>query len=152
RWRDGTRGWIPAAAPCRGPTRRSRAAGTRLRPPRRACSLPPSASRRAPRRTPPSRSPRRCAVSDRGFALVDALVATALMAVVCMAAADVLVALPSLAAGWDDAADARQRMRVVEARVAGVAAGAGPILVEAGGTVARVPSLWPRRLGLWRPD
>lgn len=91
-------------------------------------------------------------MSDRGFALADALVATALMAVVGMAAADLLVALPSLAAGWDDAADARQRMRVVEGRVAHVAAGAAPILVEAGGRVARVPSLWPRRLGLWRSD
>ena len=91
-------------------------------------------------------------MSDRGFALADALVATALMAVVCMAAADMLLALPSLAAGWDDATDARQRMRVVEARIADVAAGAAPILVEAGDRVARVPSLWPRRLGLWRPD
>lgn len=91
-------------------------------------------------------------MSDRGFGLAEALVATALMAVVCMAAADMLVALPSLAAGWDDAADARQRMRVVEARIAAVAAGAAPILVEAAGSVVRVPSLWPRRLGLWRPD
>ena len=91
-------------------------------------------------------------MSDRGFALADALVATALMAVICMAAADMLVALPSLAANWDEAADARQRLRVAEGRIASVAAGAGPILVEAGGRVARVPSVWPRRLGLWRSD
>ena len=91
-------------------------------------------------------------MSDRGFALADALVAIALMAVVGMAAADLLVTLPSLAAGWDDAADARQRMRVVEGRMAHVAAGAVPVLVESGGRVARVPSLWPRRLGLWRSD
>lgn len=91
-------------------------------------------------------------MSERGSALVDAIVAVAVTSLVCMSAAGMLVALPARAAGWDDEADERQRLRVVETRLAHRVAHAAPIVVDVAGTVARVPALWPRRLGFWRAD
>lgn len=91
-------------------------------------------------------------MNDRGSALVDTIVAVAVASVVCMAAAEMLVALPARAARWDDESDARQRLRVVEARLADRVAHAAPIVVDVAGVRARVPSLWPRRLGFWRAD
>ena len=89
-------------------------------------------------------------MNERGFSLVEALVALAVMSLVWASATGVLVALPAQTARWHDAADARQRLRVVDARGARLAANAGPIALRVGARVARVPSLWPRRLGLVR--
>ena len=91
-------------------------------------------------------------MNDRGFGLVDAMAAVALMGVVGMAASGMLVSLPPQVSAWSDAADARQRLRVVEARVAEITARAVPIVVDIGGQVVRVPAVWPRRLGFWRAE
>lgn len=91
-------------------------------------------------------------MNERGFGLVDAIVATAVMAVVALAASGMLVALPPAVARWDDNADARQRLRVLDARVAELTSRASPIVTRVDDVVVRVPSLWPRRLGFWSPD
>lgn len=91
-------------------------------------------------------------MSSRGAALVDAIVALAVTAVVCLAAAEILIALPARNARWDESAEARQRLRVLDARVAGRITHATPIEVDVAGTRVRVPSLWPRRLGFWHAD
>lgn len=90
-------------------------------------------------------------MDDRGSALAEALIVTTLVAFVWAAAAGVLVQLPAQAAKWEDASAMRQRLRVVETRIGRIAAAAGPIVVAVDGTVVRIPSIWPRRLGLTRP-
>jgi hypothetical protein len=87
----------------------------------------------------------------RGSAIVEALIATAIAGMVWAAAAGVIARMPAQAAAWEEAAAARQRARAIETRVARMAAGAGPIAVEVDGTPVRVPAVWPRRLGLFRP-
>jgi prepilin-type N-terminal cleavage/methylation domain-containing protein len=89
-------------------------------------------------------------VSDRGFTLVEALLALGVMAIVLTSAMGVVVALPRQAARWEDAAEARQRLRVVDARASRLAANAAPIDVRVGAAMVRVPGVWPRRLGLTR--
>jgi len=90
-------------------------------------------------------------VDDRGAALLEALIASALVAVVGAAVLGVLAELPAQAARWEEDAAARQRVRAIEVRLARIAAGAAPIQVDVDGARVRVPSIWPRRLGLFRP-
>ena len=87
-------------------------------------------------------------MNERGFTLVEVIVSLGVMGIVLASAMGVVAALPRQAARWEDAADARQRLRVVDARGARLAAGAGPIRVRTGAAEIRVPSIWPRRLGL----
>lgn len=87
-------------------------------------------------------------MSERGFTLVEAIVSLGVMAIVMASAMGAVAALPRQAARWEDAADARQRLRVIDARGARLAARAGPIAVRVDTTEIRVPGLWPRRLGL----
>ncbi len=89
-------------------------------------------------------------MNDRGFSLVDALLSIAIMSIVSASAMRVLATLPAQTARWHDAAESRQRLRVIDGRGAQLAANAGPIVLDIGGVTARVPSLWPRRLGLLR--
>lgn len=90
-------------------------------------------------------------MAERGAALLEALIACALAAVIGAAVLDVIAALPAQAARWEDASAARQRVRAIEVRLARIAAGAVPIEVEVDGARVRAPSIWPRRLGLFRP-
>lgn len=87
-------------------------------------------------------------MSERGFTLVEAILSLGVMAIVLASAMEVVVVLPRQAARWEEAADARQRLRVIHARGARLAGSAGPIEVPVGGVDVRVPSIWPRRLGL----
>ncbi len=87
-------------------------------------------------------------MSERGFSLIEAIVSLGVMAIVLASAMGVVAALPRQAARWEDAADARQRLRVIDARGARLAANAGPIGVRVDDDIVRVPSIWPRRLGL----
>lgn len=87
-------------------------------------------------------------MSERGFSLVEAIVSLGVMGIVLASAMGVVAALPRQASRWEDAADARQRLRVVDARGARLAVNAGPIGVRVGAATIHVPSLWPRRLGL----
>ena len=89
-------------------------------------------------------------MNERGFSLVDALLSVAIMSIVSASAMRVVTTLPLQTARWHDAAESRQRLRVIDGRGAQLAANAGPIALDIGGVVARVPSLWPRRLGLLR--
>ncbi|MDQ3168576.1 MAG: type II secretion system GspH family protein [Acidobacteriota bacterium] len=89
-------------------------------------------------------------MNERGFSLVDALLSIVIMSIVSAFATRVLTTLPAQTARWHDAAESRQRLRVIDGRGARLAANAGPIVVDIGGVTARVPSLWPRRLGLLR--
>ncbi|MDQ3070502.1 MAG: hypothetical protein M3R55_12340 [Acidobacteriota bacterium] len=91
-------------------------------------------------------------MSERGAALVESLVALAVTAAVWAAATSALSALPALAARWEDHSALRQRARVVDSRAGRALAGAGPIDVTVDGRALRVPAVWPRRLGLVRPD
>ena len=90
-------------------------------------------------------------MSERGAALVEALIVIATAGVIWAAAVAVIADLPPLAAAWEDAAAARQRVRVLESRVARVAASAAPIETDVNGARVQVPAVWPRRLGLFRP-
>lgn len=90
-------------------------------------------------------------MNDRGAALIEALIATATAGVIWAAAVAVIADLPPLAAAWEEAAAARQRVRVIESRVARAAAAAGPIEIGVDGARVRVPAVWPRRIGLFRP-
>ena len=90
-------------------------------------------------------------MGERGAALLEALIASALVAVIGAAVLGVLAELPAQAARWEEAASARQRVRAIEVRLARMAAGAGPIELDVDGARVRVPSIWPRRLGLFRP-
>lgn len=87
-------------------------------------------------------------MSERGFSLIEVVIALGVMAFVLAGAMEVVVALPALAARWDTAAEARQRLRVIDARGARLVRNAAPIAVPVGAAIARVPSVWPRRLGL----
>lgn len=87
-------------------------------------------------------------MSERGFSLVEAIVSLGVMAIVLASAMGVVAALPRQASRWEDAADARQRLRVIDTRGARLAANAGPIAVRVGAATINVPALWPRRLGL----
>ena len=89
-------------------------------------------------------------MNERGFSLVDALLSIAIMSIVSASAMRVVTTLPGQMTRWHDAAEARQRLRVIDARGSWLAANAAPIVLDIEGTVARVPSLWPRRLGLLR--
>ena len=89
-------------------------------------------------------------MNERGFSLVDALLAIAIFSLVSASTLGVVTTLPAQTARWQDAAEARQRLRVIDGRGARLAANAGPIVLDVGGEIARVPSLWPRRLGLLR--
>jgi hypothetical protein len=90
-------------------------------------------------------------MDERGSVLAETLIVTAVIGLIWAAAAGVLVQIPALAARWDDAAAARQRLRVLDARVRRVATAAAPIQVEVNGHAVVVPSIWPRRLGQIRP-
>ena len=90
-------------------------------------------------------------MSERGAALVEALIVIATAGLVWAAAVAVIADLPPLASAWEEAAATRQRARVLESRVARVAAAAAPIGVDVDGARVQVPSVWPRRLGLFRP-
>ncbi|HUF22970.1 MAG TPA: hypothetical protein VMN81_02490 [Vicinamibacterales bacterium] len=90
-------------------------------------------------------------MGERGSALLEALIASALVAVIGAAVLGVLAELPAQAARWEEAAAARQRVRAIEVRLARIAAGARPIELQVDGARVRVPSIWPRRLGLFRP-
>ena len=89
-------------------------------------------------------------MNERGFSLVDALVAIAIFSLVSASTIGVVTTLPAQTSRWQDAAESRQRLRVIDGRGARLAANAGPIVLDVGGAIARVPSLWPRRLGLLR--
>jgi hypothetical protein len=90
-------------------------------------------------------------MAERGAALIEALIVTAISAVIWTAAVGVIAELPARSAAWDEAAAARQVVRAIEGRVGRLAASVTPIVVEVEGTVVRVPAVWPRRLGLLRP-
>lgn len=90
-------------------------------------------------------------MDERGAALLEALIASALALVIGAAVLGVLAELPAQAARWEEAAAARQRVRAVEVRLARIAAGARSIELQVDGAPVRVPSIWPRRLGLFRP-
>ena len=86
-------------------------------------------------------------MNERGSALAEALVVTAIVGVVWAAAAGVLGQVPSQAARWEEASSMRQRLRVTESRIGRLASAAGPIAVDVDERDVRVPSIWPRRLG-----
>lgn len=88
---------------------------------------------------------------DRGAALVEALIVTATAGLIWAAAVRVLADLPAQASAWEEAAAARQGLRVIEARLARLAAGAEVIALDVDGRDVRIPAVWPRRLGLFRP-
>lgn len=90
-------------------------------------------------------------MDDRGSALLEALIVTALVGLIWAAAGSVLVQVPAQAAKWEDASAMRQRLRVIETRLARIVSSAGPIVVPVDGSLVRIPSIWPRRLGLTRP-
>lgn len=90
-------------------------------------------------------------MNERGSALAEALVVTAIVGIVWLAAAGVLGQVPSQAASWEEASAMRQRLRVIETRVGRITASAGSIGVEVDGREVRIPSVWPRRLGWSRP-
>lgn len=87
-------------------------------------------------------------MNERGFTLVEAIVSLGVMGIVLASAMGVVAGLPRQAAQWEEAADARQRLRVIDGRGARLASGAAPFSVRAGATDIRVPAVWPRRLGL----
>jgi hypothetical protein len=89
-------------------------------------------------------------MAERGAALVEMLIVTAISAVVWTAALAVIADLPARAAAWEEASAERQTARAIEARVARLAGGASPIEVDVEGAAVRVPPVWPRRLGLLR--
>ena len=90
-------------------------------------------------------------MAERGAALIEILIVTAISAVIWAMAIGVIAELPAGNAAWDEAAAARQAVRAIEARLARLTAAAVPIEVDVGGSVVRVPAVWPRRLGLLRP-
>lgn len=87
---------------------------------------------------------------DRGAALVEMLIVTAIAGLIWAAAVRVLADLPAQASAWEEAAAARQGLRVIEARLARLAAGAEVIALDVDGRAVRIPAIWPRRLGLFR--
>lgn len=90
-------------------------------------------------------------MTERGAALIEALIVTLTAALVGAVAMQAIAGLPERAAKWEEGAAARQRLRTLESRVARLVSRARPIEIEAGGAVVTVPAVWPRRLGLWRP-
>lgn len=89
-------------------------------------------------------------MSERGAALVEALIVTATVGLIWASAVRALAELPAQSVRWETASAARQGVRVIETRVARLAA-VTPIAIEVDGAVVRVPAVWPRRLGLFRP-
>ena len=89
-------------------------------------------------------------MGERGAVLIEALIVTLTAAVVGMVALQAIAVLPERAAAWEEAAAVRQRVRVVEARLARIASRAARIELEVDGESVAIPSLWPRRLGLFR--
>lgn len=90
-------------------------------------------------------------MSERGAALIEALLATLIAGVIGAAAMRVIADLPARAAQWEDASAVRQRLRTFEARLARLMARASPIEIDVSGAGVRIPSIWPRRLGFWSP-
>ncbi|MEX2270060.1 MAG: hypothetical protein WD690_01225 [Vicinamibacterales bacterium] len=90
-------------------------------------------------------------MDERGSALAEALIVTAIVGAIWAAAAGVLAEVPAQAAKWEDAAAMRQRIRVIDARLRRIASSAVPIALEVDGRSVIVPSVWPRRLGYLRP-
>ena len=90
-------------------------------------------------------------MNERGSALAEALIVTAIVGAVWAAAAGVLRQVPAQAAQWEDASAMRQRLRVIESRIGRLAAVARPIAFAVDGREVRIPSIWPRRLGNVRP-
>ena len=91
-------------------------------------------------------------MAERGAALVEMLIVTAISAAVWAAAIGVIGELPARTAAWDAVSAERQTARAIEARVARLAAAASAIEIELDGAVVRVPAVWPRRIGLLRAD
>ena len=91
-------------------------------------------------------------MDERGAALLEALIVLAIVAATGTVAMRVVADLPPRAREWDEASADRQALRVVESRIARLAAAAAPIAVDVEGVSVRVPGVWPRRLGLVRPD
>lgn len=91
-------------------------------------------------------------MGERGSALIETLIVAAVMGVVWAAAARVLADLPAQAAQWEDAAARRQAVRAIESRLARAARSAATMVFDVDGEAVEIPSVWPRRLGLWRPD
>jgi type II secretory pathway pseudopilin PulG len=91
-------------------------------------------------------------MGDRGAALIEALIVLAIVAVTGTVAMRVVAELPPRAREWDEASADRQILRVIESRVARLAAASSPVVVDVDGATVRVPGIWPRRLGLVRPD
>src|SRR5688500_9576275 len=90
-------------------------------------------------------------MNERGAALVEALIVALTAAVIGASAMRVIAQLPPQAARWEDASAARQRVRAIETRIGRIAAGAAPIELDIDGARVRIPAIWPRRLGLFRP-
>jgi len=90
-------------------------------------------------------------MSERGAALVEALLAALIAGVIGAAAMRVIGDLPARAAQWEDASAVRQRLRTFEARLARLMGRASPIEIDVSGAIVRIPSIWPRRLGFWNP-
>jgi hypothetical protein len=91
-------------------------------------------------------------MGEHGATLIEAVVAVAIVAVVSAAALGVLADLPAAAAAWEEHAAVRQRLRLIDSRVGDVVSAATPIDVEMDGEAVRIPSIWPRRIGLTRAD
>jgi hypothetical protein len=91
-------------------------------------------------------------MNERGAALIEALIVTATAGLIWASAARVLADLPSQSAKWEAASAARQSVRVIESRLSRVIARMAPIEVTIDGSAVRVPAMWPRRVGLFRPD
>lgn len=91
-------------------------------------------------------------MNERGAALIEALIVTATAGLIWASAARVLADLPSQSAKWEAASAARKSVRVIESRLSRVIARMAPIEVTIDGSAVRVPAMWPRRVGLFRPD
>lgn len=91
-------------------------------------------------------------MNERGAALIEALIVTAAAGLIWASAVRVLADLPSQSAKWEAASAARQSVRVIESRLARVIARMAPIDVMVEDEAVRVPAMWPRRVGLFRPD
>lgn len=88
---------------------------------------------------------------ERGAALVEMLIVTAIAGLIWAVAVRVLADLPAQASAWEEAAASRQGLRVIEARLARLTAGVEVIALNVDGRDVRIPALWPRRLGFFRP-
>jgi prepilin-type N-terminal cleavage/methylation domain-containing protein len=91
-------------------------------------------------------------MDDRGFTLVEALIVLAISAAIAMVALQAIAEVPPRAREWEEASAERQALRTLETRLARLAAGAAPIAVAVDDQTVSVPAIWPRRLGLVRPD